>query len=282
MTIIGNPDPAPPEQEPRKPERNPFLEKVSSWLKRLFIGERPCPESRYREPGQLVKGYLYLFPRTSRIHLYEAQERHIHLASILDHHKRSRVGTADEEDCARDVEHCEKKLRELRVLLYPRQNSLNFLWREMTRLYIRMFERVIAEDTLLAHLDLAREEAFKLGLAKDPDIAEMLRRLAEEMDENDPAKLRVRRQFRVLMERFNTIRTGRMHQQYVNVRTYRLALAFLIPLGMVLLTNPDLVVGAPPVRLSWFGPLQPVFEEIQGFLAANVLAFVFVSGLAGG
>lgn len=279
MTDAGVPAPILADEN----SRSRFLKDTAwPWIRGLFVGQRPHPESRYREPGTLVKGYLYLFPRTSRIYLYEAQERHIHLSSILEHHKRSRVGTAQELECAMDVAECERKLNELEVLLHPRQHSLNFLWREMTRVYIRLFEKVIAEDALLAHLDLAREEAYKLGLNKDPEVAEMLRRLAEEMDENEPTKARVRRQFRVLLERFNTIRTGRMHQQYVNVRTYRLALALLVPLGMILLTNPDLVIGASPVQMAWLGPLQPLFEWIHRFLATNVLAFVFVSGLAGG
>jgi hypothetical protein len=174
---------------------------------------------------------------------------------------------------------------------------LNYLWRELTRVRIILLDRVQSGDWAPYHLDFCREEAYRLALADDPEISEMLQKLAEATNEKGRRAERARRVTRALLERFNSIRTGRIYQQHVNIRTYKFALAVLLVLSVALIANVDLFVPGsgssanpgplPSAQLHGsvavvFEPVIRLYDELRRLLSTNTLAFVFFSGLIGG
>jgi hypothetical protein len=145
----------------------------------------------------------------------------------------------------------------------------------------------------------------------------MLQRLAEVTQEDDVTKNKDRmiRVIRALIERFTTIRTGRIHHQFVNIRIYQLSLVILIPILVLLIANRDLVTAKmdsqkpnPPkqVRAAIDPPVWPgltcrdvttelpcpvflpvawltsLYDGTRYLLGTNILAFIFFAGLAGG
>lgn len=299
------------------PEVPLWLRWLPRWVQRPQ--EPGDPGKRFHEPGGLRRlGRLFLPGRVSRIHLYEAQERYLTLLRMLEYHAQLPCAPAErqvEKDPA--ITMCRKILREANVLLTRRQNDLNFLWREMTRVHIMLLEKVLPDTLLPAQLDFCREEARRLAVPKDPEVNEMLQRLAEATQENDVATNRERmiRVIRALIERFTSIRTGRIHQQFVNIRTYQVSLVVLVPILVLLIANRDLVVGgpeggaaaAPPAAGFASGPpgwpgftcgeeeaaspcvvrlpgrwLKFLYAGARYLLGHNILAFVFFAGIAGG
>ena len=282
------------------------------------------PEARYHRPGWFKRVLLLFLPgRVSRIHLYEAQERYLTLWSTLEYYAKlpcNDPAKKTERDSV--ISMCQKTLKRASVLLTRRQNDLNMLWREMTRVHIGVIERVIPENQLPGQLDFCREEAYRVVAKKDSEINEMIQRLAEVMDESKKNITQKVRLLRALIERFTTIRTGRMHQQFVNIRTYQIALLILAPISILMIANvnlllprasgsasssPSLELGEPtsegaaigsevptvgeirsPVQpeaqSSWlfWGALSTLYEQTNELLATNIIAFVFFAGLAGG
>lgn len=45
-----------------------------------------------------------------------------------------------------------------------------------------------------------------------------------------------------LLERFTTVRTDRIHQQFVNIRTYKFVLLILIPVSVLMISNKDVLL----------------------------------------
>ncbi len=281
-------------------------------------------EARYHRPGWLKRLLLLFLPgRVSRIHLYEAQERYVTLQGTLEYYAKIRCNNPTkkkERDHA--ITMCRDILRRARTLQTRRQNDLNMLWREMTRVHIGVIERVIPEDQLLGQLDFCREEAYRVVAKKDSEINEMIQRLAEVMDESSQNITQKVRLLRAIIERFTTIRTDRIHQQFVNIRTYQIALIILVPISILMIANVELFLppsekatspnpiqeqgqstsmeaaigsgvgsaeSTPTVTTlesegGWIslGGLAWLFGYINSLLANNIIAFVFFAGLAGG
>ena len=257
----------------------------------------------YKKQHRLKYIQILLPGRVSRIHLYEAKERYITLSRILEYYKKAPCkGSNPQKEKERQdtLDICEKILDDAKGLLTRRQDDLNYLWRELTRVRIMLLEKVFPDELLPTQLDSCREEAHRLAVTKDPEVNDMLQRLAEVTQEQDQSQNRDRmfRAIRALLERFNTIRTGRIHQQFVNIRTYLAALLILIPISILLIANADLVLG--PEKWLPFPPFLPeIGSSLSGLsflwklltypftLAAhllkhNILAFVFFGGLVGG
>lgn len=284
----------------------PDFPKGSKWIPRLlerFPWKTHVGES-YHQPGSLTQlAHRYLPGRVSRIHLYEAKERYVHLSRRVEY--EALLPSEDGKDGLEKkhtLEVCQQALGEARGLLTRKQDDLNFLWREMAMVQILLVEKVIATNLLAAQLDFCREEARRLGVAKDPEVNDMIQRLAEATQESDEKQTRDRmvRALRALIERFTSIRTGRIHQQFVNIRSYRNALLILLPISILLIGNQDLLLSPANSKVPSF----PSFELISGWgflglglvwsvltylftvakylLSYNILAFVFFAGLTGG
>jgi hypothetical protein len=283
-----------------------YFEWVQRWLR--LTEEPENPEQRYHRPGRIRRLILLLLPgRVSRIHLYEAQERYLMLLRMLEFH--SKIPCNDTNGKAQEerrvvIDMCRRVLRDASVLLTRRQADLNYLWRELTRVHIAIVEKILPETLLPTQLDFCREEAARIRAQDHPEISEMIQRLAEVTQEQDirTSKERMMRAIRALIERFTTIRTGRIHQQFVNIRTYRVALVILLSISIILIGNADLFVrkAAPPGEVSKPPITEPqmpsrpsllsspagyvayVARVIRQLLQKNILFFVFLAGLTGG
>ena len=285
------------------------------------------PEVRYHEPGTFRRVARFLLPgRLSRFHLYEAQDRYLYLRRLLDYHATPFPKPRKSQDNERviAIEKCRKILDKASVLLTRRQDDLNYLWREMAHVHMMLLEKILPEEFLPGHLDFFREEARRVASTDDADATEMIQKLAEVTQEQNPTKQdkdRMIRASRALIERFTTIRTGRIHQQFVNIRTYRYALLMLAPIALLIMANKDVMLRLPDQRgserqASAKQPIQPVnmvltkasaqtvtggrpetgtsklvlvqkfFERLtrtaSGWLNNNILVFVFFGGLTGG
>jgi hypothetical protein len=115
---------------------------------------------------------------------------------------------------------------------------------------------------------------------------------------------------RALLERFNTIRTGRIHQQFINIKTYKAAFFTLMFTAILLIINghmlfPDIVnkeISMPEFEESiskgesinktkgiakkgfyYTGKLLIYpYKVFQLLIKTNILAFIFFGGLIGG
>lgn len=244
-----------------------YLEQAQNWWD--VPHDNPGNDRRYHKPGWFRRLVYFLTPgRVSRVHLYEAQEHYLLLLRILEYHKK----TAPNGECFTPEE--KKKLMERNVvieqastilddakwLLTRRQNDLNFLWRDLCRVYIMLLEHVLPDRLLPTQLDFCREQAQRLGAAEDPVVKEMLQRLAEATPEEEELlaqnKARMVRAIRALVERFTSIRTDRIHQQFVNICTYQRALVVLLTISVVMIANVDIIVR-PPALSSSASPVAP-------------------------
>jgi hypothetical protein len=305
------------------------------WLRVIHPWDVPDPNhplSRYHQAGWLRKLLQACLPfKVSRVHLYEAQDRYQWLRGMLELYGRQ-DGEADSndgidpEERRRTVEQSLTTLHQVRWLLTRRQGDLNHLWRELTRVHMMLAERVMPEWRLTAQVNLCREDAHRLGVSTVPAVNEMLQRLAEVTDESAPDRKRICRGLNALLERFLSIRTGRIHQQFVNMRTYSLAFVFLLFVGFAMFDNATIffegeqdadriaaleqsyerrwgeptapsadapqalpaVASALPAP-AWreaLGDARSLFDGLRAAvgrtLASNLLAFIFLSGLAGG
>ncbi len=272
--------------------------------------------------------------RVSGIHLQEARERYISLSREVGNYvqryncngEQGRPeGGGPHDGAAGDVEAgekcvhlkaCRATLDEIwRSYLERKEEKLNYAWRELTRVRIMLVERILPPEKLVQQVDFCREEANRLAVSSDTEVSDMLQRLAEALDESGQSvdsTQRTRRLVRALLERFNTIRTNRIHHQYLTIRTYKYALAVLLVLSVVLIRNEDQLVDntksvdstvvavetgfcAPLFagvdsgeentgtlgKLYCFGVVFPM-HRLEVLLAGNVLAFVYFAGLIGG
>lgn len=307
-----------------------WLEGLPQWLK--GHNDADDPDVRYHKPTIFRRIVRFLKPgRVSRIHLYEAQDRYLYLRRVLTYQaeafgpkEKGQVGSTDQKEREITIKICRKILDDASVLLNRGQDDLNFLWREMARVHIMLLEKVFPDKLLPAQLDFFREEARRLAATKDPDVEEMIQRLAEATSDkthNRQDKDRMLRAIRALIERFTTIRTGRIHQQFVNIRTYRYALLVLVPIALLMMGNKEVLLRLPsgsnakqqvsseqhiqPVKMKLIkadaqtpanrpshtgksnsSRLQEFFRHpinaISEWLQNNILVFVFFGGLTGG
>jgi len=168
----------------------------------------------------------------------------------------------------------------------------------MTQVDIILLQNVLPAKGLAAYLDFCCEDAKRIGAAKDPEINQMTKRIAELKDGKAENRIEIVRLLSALIERFTIIRTGRMHEQFVNIRTYQKALLLLLPFVVVLVANADLVLGnaeripLPALDLSngpgflGLGVIRSlgtyVLDIVRHLLTYNLIAFVFFAGLLGG
>ena len=277
--------------------------------------KRHDPEKRYHEPGPFRRLVRLIFPGSiSRIRLCEAQERYLNLWRTLEYHKGTPCSDPlAQEEKKKTTEMCQQILLDAECLLTQRQNDLNFLWREMTRVHIMIVENILPDKLLPTQLDFCREDARRLAALKEPEVDDMLQRLAEVTQEDDISKNKEKmiRVIRALIERFTTIRTGRIHHQFVNIRIYKLSLIILIPILVILIANQDFITPVPEetklaagVSLTppgWPGwncdnqtidwscvvhvptdLVKSLFLGSRYLLGTNIFAFIFFAGLAGG
>lgn len=271
---------------------------VVDWVRNTLLRskEKDEFEGRYRKRGWLGRMLWWLIPgRVSRIHLYEAQERYVYLWRTLEFYEPD-VSSSNGKNEERTIRICRDILKSTSGLLTRRQHDLKFLWREMTLVHIMMLEKVIPADWLPAQLDFCREESRRLATTKDPEINESIQRLSEIMDRKDENRLEKVRILRILLERFTTIRAGRIHEQFINIQCYLKAFFTLVPIAVILVANDHLLVGKPTVLLQFptadfsgglgvnslyeLGSFIPAF--VVYLLTSNLLAFVFLAGLTGG
>lgn len=274
---------------------------LKSRVRDLFQGflrrEPEDPRKRYRKPTLPDRVWrAVLRENVSRIHLYEAQERYVFLQRLLDYHEKTQSNSADKTDeKSATISICREALDSASVLLTRRQSDLNFLWREMTVVHIMLLDKVLPDEVLPAHLDFCNEEARRLGVTEDPEIKAMINGVAEAMDESPKRRHNKVRLLRGLIERFNTIRTGRIHDQLVNIRCYQKALLMLAPIAFLLIVMKDVILtGTLPKfdfsgftsQVSWgflgLGLLWNLLKDTVGYVYGNVVAFVFFAGLVGG
>lgn len=244
--------------------------------------------------------------RVSRLHYYEARERYESLRCMLDHYQRieeHQNRTKQNEEKLVVLRGCDELLSQASMYITRKQNDLNILWRLLTRARIMLVENMMRPESLPTQIDFCQEEALRLAVSNDVDIKARLARLAELIDEENPKKNAqpVYRRVRALMERFTTIRTGRIHQQYINIRTYQILLLFLLLIGLVLVNSWQLIIlgeksgttdvpvfGAPVqdqslYTLYWlWSSLKYIHLYVKHLLETNIFAFVFFGGLTGG
>ena len=192
-----------------------------------------------------IKRLVALIPggRVSRIHLQEATERFITLSRLVDHYKSIENSSKVKRSY---LEGCEDILKKIKQhYLTRREESLNYAWRELTRVHVTICDNILRPDKLPQQVDACREEAHRLAITNDPEVTEMLQQLAESLDEsgqdNGKAK-RVRRLLRALLERYNTIRTDRIHKQFLDIRTYKISVLILMIISVIMISNVGLLV----------------------------------------
>jgi hypothetical protein len=243
--------------------------------------------------------------QVSVVHLIEAKERFRTLNAIVNFHREESVhhGTPPDPDKGRAIQSCMLELEEAEKLLTRDQRDLNDLWRILTRVRNLLLEHILDDCDLTQQLDYCREEAFRLDVTQDPVVSDMLQKLAEATDENHKYPGRIKRHVRALNERFNTLRTKRIYDQYVKMRIYRSALLVLAFLSTIIIVlTPELInftteeekdIEAalfPKYEFAWSSSLYTVVFDavvyhigyLVGLCKTNVLAFVFISGLIGG
>jgi hypothetical protein len=241
--------------------------------------------------------------RVSLIHLTEAKERFRSLNAIIRFHEEviNDGELKSDPDKVRVIQSCRLELEDAEQLLTRDQKDLNDLWRILTRVRNLIMENIFDDYGLVQQLDYCREEAFRLDVAQDPVVSDMLQKLAEATDETNTFPSRIKRHVRALNERFNTIRTNRIFDQYIKMRIYRTALVVLAILSIVVIVltpvlidfeNKDEIKNAlfPKYEFYWSSNYFTVIvdavlyhtEYLVALCKANVLAFVFIGGLIGG
>jgi hypothetical protein len=98
-----------------------------------------------------------------------------------------------------------------------------------------------------------------------------------------------------IVYRYETIRTGRIHQQFVNVRSYAYGLILLVPITLIFVANADLFLATggqggealaeaelPDVGTALESSWLLLHRTSRAWLQGNLMAYVFFSGLAGG
>jgi nitroreductase len=240
--------------------------------------------------------------KVSRLHFHEAKERYHSLRCIIENNVRKYVELPDEDeydsleqackdaiqkcsikfaDKREDLEKCIrlladwKTLVEIKRFISRRPEHLNNLWRTMTRIRIDLMEDGFLSNEPSRHRYFCKEEAYRLGVREDPEIKEMLEKLGDEGVSGQGLSEQFLGTYRALLERFNTIRTGRIHQQYINVKIYTRALIMLI-----IFMIPVLLFGE--IFLHGTSGSEDQGTAIQALLTHNSLAFVFFSGFLGG
>jgi hypothetical protein len=244
--------------------------------------------------------------RVSELHFLEAKERYHSLLALTDyHHDLIAQNHGADDDKAIAIAKCKETLERTADLLTRRQEHLNSLWRALTRVRILLFDKVFEPELVANQLDFCREESYRLDVENDPVVKDMLQKLAEATDDKGKNQRQIKRTVRALTERFNTIRTRRIYDQYVKMRTYRVAFWLLMLMSLILVANASLLVEKDPaiVGIPDYSPIASVrnipegerglLEDISQFvvyqgeflnkwISDNVLAFVFVAGLIGG
>lgn len=216
------------------------------------------------------------FNGVSRIHYYEARERYFSLMDLVRYQAKLRgLNFPDFEydnnfEYPKDIEKigdvirdktglneeekneyftlltCYESLIASRNSLTRRQGDLNRLWRTMARVRSRINRIIVKPEMQSSQLYFCQEESFRLGVDNDPSIKSMLQDLAEAIDSKKDATAPTPKYncvLNALIERFNTIRTGRIHQQFVNVRTYTKAFVILMLISVILIQNHDFIMS---------------------------------------
>jgi len=263
--------------------------------------------------------------RVSRIHLYEARERYFNLMELIRYHARllglnlpdyenedfdfpediRKLEREISQDNATDEENkkeifsllsCYETLIDTRRLLTRKQGDLNRIWRALTRVRSRINKIITTSDMQSSQLYFCQEEAYRLDVDDDPSIKTMLQDLAEAIDNKgvDTAP-RYTCTLHALFERFNTIRTGRIHQQFINIRTYWIAFTALMIISFLLIQNYDVILNSDKNPASNAtvvqeaatqdetpNSLSSILQDLKNYLKQNMLAFIFLGGLTGG
>ena len=252
--------------------------------------------------------------KVSEIHYLEAKERYHTLKSTIDYYEDlqdpKESEKLDEESKKKNkdrmvaIKRCKESLYQAKDLITRKQDDLNNLWRALTRIRLIIFDK-LSDSAMMSHqLDFCREEAYRLSVGHDPEVNDMLQKLAEATDDKGINVKQVKRITGALIERLNTIRTQRIYDQYIKIRTYRAAFWSLMVLAIVLIVNANLLVTWPDeVCFPSYEPFMELNENSEGpidffrsipslivyhikflnnLLKINVIAFVFFSGLVGG
>lgn len=301
-------------------ESNEASQEPKGWIRRFWKWLREFIGLEETEP--------FWRTRVSHHHHYEAKERYRTLCTFIDNYKtfyksesRIEINVDLPEECIKVIRkqmkttadetlsYCDDKLKEAKKFISRKQGDLNNLWRTMTRLRIMLTENVIPDSHLGTQYYFCREEAKRLGVTDDPEVRDLIEALASSMDEKgENHGPKFRQLLRALLERFNTIRTGRLHQQFVNVKVYNYSLVVLLFVSLPLLMNEDLFIRDVVKKCNDINtkravklectkisgtPSQAVNEKPESIadwvkfrlyheFRENILFFVFFSGLLGG
>lgn len=147
----------------------------------------------------------------------------------------------------------------------------------MTRIRLDLMEAGFLTDDPSRHLHFCKEEAYRLGVRNDVEVKSLIEALGEAIIPNTSQSPQFVSIYRACLEHFNTIRTGRIHQQYINVKIYRRAFTMLLILSIPLLLYGDFFLGAIPSDEP-----HRVSSLLEMVLTYNRLTFVFFGGLLGG
>ena len=255
----------------------------------------------------------------SETHLQEAKERFFSLSSMVEYYEKKldcastngggRHTASERRNKCGILQSCRELLDESEAFLSSRQDHLSHAWRIFARVKILLIMHVFPDDMLRVQIDFCREEAHRLALQHDDIVTERLQMLAEASDENGNHREQICRSLCALVERFNTLRTQRIYEQYVNIRTYKTAFFVLMALAVILIGKAGLLVEYDPGPASPQGVVQyaPVatyaqvsmlverklagkdagiidypLNYLNQLIESNILAFTFLSGLVGG
>lgn len=259
----------------------------TQWISLLGLFERgpQRPVSSARKPNQIeaeralkptrMQKFKSTLPwgRVSKVHLQAAKERYITLSRRVQYYKGHYQNSMDPEKQQRAalfLPICEEILDNISDNYLKRNEEfINFAWRELTRVHIIIIEHLLTSEHHGSELDAAREEAFRLGVAEDPQVKDHLQQLAEFLDESggDETKTkRVTRLLKALRERYTTLRTSKMHQQFLNIWVYKLALLALVLISVVIIDNNKLILPQADSKASQAASLampiaQPVLPQ---------------------
>lgn len=189
----------------------------------------------------LLYGLSFPFSENIRVQNYST-----HVDSMRDQINNMPVTTPDEEklkDKSYALLTCYEAIVSSIIYLTRKQGDLNRLWRTMARVHSRLVRIIVTSDLQSEHLYFCHEEAFRLGLDNDQNIKAMLQELAESIDSKKVPSPKYQCVLCALIERFNTIRTDRIHQQFLNVKTYGKAFFMLMIVSVVLIVNHDLIMN---------------------------------------
>ncbi len=270
--------------------------------------------------------------RVSRVHYHEARERYFTLkrrvefklgllVPELDLNLNDIWNTSWNDKFIKIIKHsddenreqlfvlsrCVQSLTRDQELLTRRQDHLNRLWRSMTHVQKLLVLHIYNDNELAFQLDVCREEAFRLRCEGEPVISSLIERIAELNDEKgeiEKNRHRLKRAVNAAFERFSSIRTQRIHDQYINVRTYVYALLIVLPISFLIIANYQTIIkGCEPAHTEVVSRDEPqtlpkpdqieepsekksvyseLLQKFRELIAHNVLAFVFFGGFAGG